>query len=378
MPLLMTSEQRDTTLSEAVADRHSARLKAEAAVWVVRLDAERVQQDDPRLQRWLARSDAHRHALAAALQTWKLADARYARNSEAQHTQQAKSTTLAPTHAQPNTAATRPLIDRPKPSRIDASPRTQTDRAAGWKRFIPQGIKVPTFAFALALLLAVSVTKLANKPDWSTSTGETRTIALADGSSMTLDAQSAADVRFTPTQRQIVLRKGRAAFTVAHGDTRPFVVAAREGAIQDIGTVFQVDRLDNGQDGQAPLVNVTVIGGRVRVTTAGGSEILSANQASTYRGSDSPERLQEVDLAAVTAWQKGRLRFSDMPLADVLHALNRYYPGHYVVAYGDAAALHVSGNFNLAEPERALNALNDAFGLTQTEVAGRLIVLSKK
>lgn len=345
----MTPERRDATSPVNPDAKSPARLKAEAAVWIVRLDSGRVTRDDSRLVRWLARSDSHRLAFDAALTTWRAAVE-----------QQADVTALAPDASR-----------KPTPARSHAR--------AWWRpRAFVSGFRIPVMASVGVAALAVTVVTVVRQPDWATSTGEQRLVALDDGSTVKLDAQSAIDVRYTDGERRIVLRQGRAAFVVAHGDSRPFVVAARDGTTRDIGTAFQIDRLDPGSDTLAPVVSVVVTGGRVQVATAGGSETLGIGEAAQYRGSAAPAPLQQTDLAALTAWQKGRLRFDDVPLRDVLQSLNRYYPQHYLVARGPAAALRVSGNFNLADPAAALNTLCDAFGLDRLTVVDRLIVLTRK
>lgn len=357
----MTPDSRDASSPVATSGKGPQRLKAEAAVWTVRLDSGRVSRDDSRLIRWLARSEAHRQAFDAASAAWQAAGAQV--------------TKTAPVH-QENA--------REKPSSSDvgasiSSGRRHNRNPARWRpRAWLSGLRMPVIASVGVAALAVATVSVVRQPDWSTATGEQRTIALDDGSTIRLDAQSVIDVKYTAGERRIVLRKGRAAFEVAHDEARPFVVVARDGTTRDLGTVFQIDRLDEGAGAQAPVVDVVVTAGRVEVATAGGSEILRPGEAAQYRGNAAPAPLPEADVAALTAWQRGRLRFNDVPLRDVLQALNRYYPQHYVYVRGPAAALRVSGNFNLNDPAAALNTLCDAFALDRLTVAGRLIILARK
>lgn len=358
----MTPDSRDTSSPVGMPGKGPQRLKAEAAVWTVRLDSGRVSRDDSRLVRWLARSEAHRQAFDAASAAWQAAGAQV--------------TKTVAVHEE--NAGTKPLsfeVHASTPSRQ----RRHNRNPARWRpRAWLSGLRMPVIASVGVAALAVATVSVVRQPDWSTATGEQRTIALDDGSTVRLDAQSAIDVKYTAGERRIVLRKGRAAFHVAHDEARPFLVVARDGTTRDIGTVFQVDRLDEGRDTQAPVVDVVVTEGRVEVATAGGSEILRPGEAAQYRGSAAPAPMQPADIAALTAWQKGRLRFDDVPLRDVLQSLNRYYPQHFLYVRGRAAALRVSGNFNLNDPAAALNTLCDAFGLDRLTVADRLIVLARK
>jgi transmembrane sensor len=357
----MTPDSRDASSTAAMPGKGPQRLKAEAAVWTVRLDSGRVSRDDSRLLRWLARSDAHRQAFDAASAAWRDAGAQVTK-----------------------TVPLREENTRAEPSSFDAEastpPRERGNRnPARWRpRAWLSGLRVPVIASVGVAALAVVIVSVVRQPDWSTATGEQRTIALDDGSTVKLDAQSAIDVKYTAGERRIILREGRAAFHVAHDEARPFVVVARDGTTRDIGTVFQVDRLDEARDTQAPVVGVVVTAGRVEVVTAGGRAVLGVGEAAQYRGSAAPAPMREADVAALTAWQKGRLRFDNVPLRDVLQSLNRYYPQRYLYVRGPAAMLRVSGNFNLNDPAAALNTLCDAFGLDRLTVADRLVILSRK
>ena len=101
-------------------------------------------------------------------------------------------------------------------------------------------------AVAAMLLAAVFVGVLfVGLPQtYRTGVGEREVVALADGSKLSLDADSAVSVRFTPSRREMVLRKGRARFTVAKDPLKPFTVLAAGKTVVAVGTEFSVERLD--------------------------------------------------------------------------------------------------------------------------------------
>ena len=76
--------------------------------------------------------------------------------------------------------------------------------------------------------------------------GEVKTIALPDGSRMTLDADSAVVGRFGHAGRSVHLTRGRAFFAVAHDASRPFTVLAA-------AVVWSA-----GPKASRPLISVTV------------------------------------------------------------------------------------------------------------------------
>ncbi|QGZ65108.1 FecR family protein [Paraburkholderia acidisoli] len=352
----------DLSPSEAAAvaiARRTRRIRAEAAVWVVRIDAGRAARDDSRLLRWCARSAEHRAGFDAALEQWRNADA-------------LREAAPAPAHA-------------PAPTSVPADtrePRRHSSRPSRW-RFALTG---PRAAFASLLIAGgLGAALWLHAPDFATRPGEMRTLALADGSVVRLDADSAIDVRYSPSERRVVLARGRAAFDVRHGDTRRFVVQAGGGETVDIGTAFQVstapllatqgaDRVTGTTRGEAALVTVTQ--GRVAVRNPAGRTEASAGQSVAYGdASHAPGRV-DVDLFSATAWQRGRMVFADTPLAEVVAALNRYWPGHLVYVRGRAASLHVSGNFATDAPAQAVATLAETLRLQSTQIAGRIVLLS--
>jgi transmembrane sensor len=74
---------------------------------------------------------------------------------------------------------------------------------------------------------------------FATVPGETRSIRLADGSTLALASDSAVAVEFDAAGRRLRLLKGQARFEVAH-ERRPFVVLAGGGSVTARGTVFEV------------------------------------------------------------------------------------------------------------------------------------------
>ncbi|MBN3857112.1 DUF4880 domain-containing protein [Paraburkholderia sp. Ac-20340] len=322
---------------DARATTRARRLHAEAAVWIVRIDAGRATPGDARLARWCARSPQHRAAFDAALGQWQQADALRTRS------------------------ATPPQ-------------RTPRARAASIFSF---GFSAPRLAFACACAVAaIGITHYLHEADFATSAGELRTVALDDGSVMRLDADSAVDVRYNAHERRVVLERGRAAFDVKHGDARRFIVQAAEGNIADIGTAFQVSLPDAASSKHSTATLVTVTQGRVEVGNASGALQATAGQSIQYSDAAHAPASVPVDTFAATAWQRGRLVFTDTPLAEVAAALNRYWKGHFIYVRGNAATLRVSGNFAIDAPAQALATLAETLSLRATQIAGRVVILS--
>lgn len=352
-PAMSVSTSADTP-SDARAAAHARRIRAEAAVWIVRIDAGRATPDDARLARWRARSPLHCAAFDDALAQWRSADA---------------------LHVSARTDAAAQRVDRraeqPVEQRMEPRARRPAARFALASIFTP-----PRAAFAsLCVALGVGAAWYVHAPDLSTSAGEVRTFALDDGSIVKLDADSAIDVRYDAHERRIVLARGRAAFDVKHGDARRFVVRAGDGEVVDIGTAFQASLPgDDAQHSGESLVTVTQ--GRVDVRNAWGNMEAGAGQSVAYGDAVRAPAAAVVDAYSVTAWQRGRMVFTDAPLADVAAALNRYWKGHFIYVRGSAATLRVSGNFAIGAPAQALDTLAETLRLQATRIAGRVVILS--
>ncbi|WP_371869566.1 FecR domain-containing protein [Duganella flavida] len=197
--------------------------------------------------------------------------------------------------------------------------------------------------------------RYAESQPWSgdihTSVGEHRTITLADGSSVTLNTASAIDVRFTDSERLIVLRNGEILVRSSRThEARPLRVSTTEGLMQPMGTVFNVRRRECSTD-------LAVIEGAVRITparTAGEAQVVDAgNQTRFNQHSIAP--LRTVD-PALTAWTTGMLLADQMRLDEFVTELSRYRNG--VLRVDPAlAALRVSGAFPITDTERSLDML---------------------
>lgn len=204
--------------------------------------------------------------------------------------------------------------------------------------------------------------------DYVTARGERRTIALKDGSTILMDADTAIDVDIGASERRVRLLRGTAFFTVQRSGI-PFVVRAGDGDAKVLGTTFDVAMQDDG-------VSVTLESGSLQVTGATTSQrvVLAPGEGVTYRasGMDGPEK---VDIEERTAWHDGRFVFNNARLGDVLKQIERHRPGRIVVVSGNLADRRVSGSFSIDNPQAALASVQSLVGFQMTELAGRLVIV---
>jgi transmembrane sensor len=167
--------------------------------------------------------------------------------------------------------------------------------------------------------------------EFATSVGEQRSVALLDGSVISLNARSRVRVEFSTDARDVYLDDGQALFSVAHDSTRPFRVHAGRSIVQAIGTKFDVHRV-------ADRVDVAVLEGRVQVASDARDHL---SEASAVQSASMRTQLTEgeslsigtggtisapvrVDVEDIGAWRQRRLVFRDRPLAEIVEEFQRY------------------------------------------------------
>jgi len=252
-------------------------------------------------------------------------------------------------------------------------------------------------------------------PLYSTDTGERRSITLADGSTVDLNARSKLRVEFSKNERRVELLDGQALFQVAKDKNRPFIVASGEATVRAVGTQFDVYRKDSG-------TTVTVLEGRVAVysttnaqsnagsaeppstaaqpttrsphasaqsqaqlhatphsdsapsTPAGlidpsgsGAIFLSAGEQVTVTPAQTLPEPARADIAATTAWMQRRLIFDGSKLSEVVQEFNRYNKRQLVIENAQLSDFHVSGVYSSSEPSSLIRFLRDQPGVKITE-----------
>ncbi|KWZ89657.1 putative fec operon regulator FecR [Citrobacter freundii] len=189
------------------------------------------------------------------------------------------------------------------------------------------------------------------RADYRTAKGAVSHQRLDDGSLLTLNTQSAADVRFDTRQRAVHLWYGEIAITTAKdAQQRPFHVVTRQGRLTALGTEFTVYQQDN-------VTRVTVQQHAVEVLLANRPQekrIVSAGESLQFSASEFSAITSADDESA--AWTQGILSFSDKPLGEVIATLSRYRNG--VLRCDPAVAgLRLSGTFPLKNTDAILDII---------------------
>ncbi len=226
----------------------------------------------------------------------------------------------------------------------------------------PRRLAATAFAAALALFFASGDLSILWRADFSTGTGEVKTVTLEDGSRIQLNADTAIAKNYAGGRRYLTLLKGEAWFEVASDPSRPFAVAAAGGETTAFGTSFDIATVN-------ARTEVTVTEHRVMVAAAGQTVAVEAGQQTAYGPGVSPMAPHSVDAESETAWRRGFLIFQDRPLGDVIAAIGHYHHGFCLIIDPSIRSRRVTGVFRTAEPLSPSAPSNCPWGSTRPILA---------
>jgi transmembrane sensor len=323
-----------------------------AAFWMVRHDAGEAPGDDTLFEQWLEADPANGRAWAHACALWD--DFDNVDDAEAEALREDVGTTGLPRRV--------------------------------WK-LAAAGIGLVAIAgVALYLLLASGVfpgsggapTQIAGSSGrsagtFATAAGERRTIRLADGSTVVLNTDTAVEVTYESSRRDVRLLRGQAFFIVTHDAPRPFTVDHDGRSVTAIGTRFEVRALGGA-------TRVILVEGLVRVTApaAGRVQAIDLTAGQQALASASGLEVSTGDTASVSDWQRGLVTFRGTRLADAAAELNRYARGKRLLVRDPALAeLRISGAFHTNDLTRFARAAAEIYAARVVESADSVEIVPR-
>jgi len=207
---------------------------------------------------------------------------------------------------------------------------------------------------------------------YATPVGGHMSVALADGSRVTLNTASAIEVRINGRQREVRLRAGEAYFEVVHrGDQAPFYVDAGQSRIRVTGTRFAVNLHANRQ------VDVDLLAGHIHAgpssdTRVDGTEAveLSAGNGLVMDATGRVTARKPAAVRYVESWLEQRAYFADTPLSEAIAEMNRYRVHPLVLADPQKAGVRVSGVFDTANDTGFTKAVGALYGIRVSDGNG--------
>ncbi|MCF4982246.1 DUF4880 domain-containing protein [Pseudomonas gessardii] len=198
-----------------------------------------------------------------------------------------------------------------------------------------------------------------------------QTLRLADGSALSLNGISAANLHFDATQRRIDLLQGEILVQVAHDQARPFIVQTAHGSLRALGTRFVVKR-----EGDSTVL--TMLESRVAAHSADARQTLEVAAGSqALISTDSVRLTGSIDPASINeAWRRHQLVVENRPLPEVLDEIARHRAGRLQFDRAALQGLRVSAVIPLDDSDHALQLLAQALPIKLRAFTPWLIVVN--
>jgi transmembrane sensor len=228
------------------------------------------------------------------------------------------------------------------------------------------------FSYVAALALFVALDgPMYLRADHRTDLSETAPITLDDGSVVQLDKSSSIALKFSRSHRRVELLRGEAYFRVAADSLRPFVVRAGGASVTALGTAFDVRLTADGGE-------ITVAEHAVSVDVDNGDRhrfVLKEGERVAYSRDGKVGPVETVDRAVIETLRSDRIVVENEPLGSIVDRMNRRSATRVVLANESLARRRVSGTFDIANPARALDVIEQSLGLRSVRVGTLLVVL---
>lgn len=318
-------------------------LQDQAIAWVVRAHASDMSEDDIiALSEWLEANPAHLAAYDAAERVW-----------------------IGETPEVETAAVVDLVAARAEKIKKPVAPPRRLWLIAG------------SMAAGLAALVLLPGLWTAQAPlIYETATGQTREVALADGTKLHLNSATRLEVRYSSKRRDIVLDRGEVALDVVHDTERPLSVHAGDEVLRDVGTVFDVLRHDGA-------VTVTVKSGAVAMLRTGATakvpapdRVLHAGDQAVINETTGQAQRSRVMVGPGFDWQRGQAVYRNRSLAYVVSDLNRYFDKPIEVD-GETGKLNVTAVLTLDSEASVVRHLQDFLPVEATE-SDKAIILRQK
>lgn len=228
---------------------------------------------------------------------------------------------------------------------VSSPPATNDNEPGALPWYRGRAVLAIAASLVLALFLSPMLLRSSGMESIATRPGETREIALSDGSKITLNGGTTIALD-RKAERFARLDSGEAIFKIKHDSARPFLVETQDGTLRDVGTIFNVRQSPDG-------LEVAVSEGSVQYEPQSEAVTLTAGkQLRVKRGSSKPV-VSAIDPATVGGWQQGRLSYRDAPLATIAVDLSRSL-GTPVTVSSDLATRRFSGVIRVDHDEARL------------------------
>lgn len=203
----------------------------------------------------------------------------------------------------------------------------------------------------------------------TTAANEVKKVDLPDGSSVWMHEHST--LSYTDNLKggkRTLNLDGMAFFDVKRDETRPFVITTTHGAVEVLGTSFEVAAYKNDS-----FERVTVSTGKVKFSNTQHHEslILTANTEGviTTKGKASSIPVNSNELIA---WKNSKLTFDNEPMDAVIKKLERYFHIQVILKEPSITNCRFTADFNNPKLNEVLDVLDKALQITHKQQGNRV------
>jgi transmembrane sensor len=222
---------------------------------------------------------------------------------------------------------------------------------------------------------------------YATGVGETRVVHPGDGSTITMNTNSAMVVIYAPPARDVYLLRGEAMFSIARDSTRPFYLHAGKRVLEANNANFNVRIVSPER------IELIVNDGRVRIVPAADSTYLpelpriapiARRESLVYEQEiaiiqpreESVRRLETTELDNRLAWQRGMIVFENEPLEQALAEAGRYTDTDFVLADEALHRVLMTGYFRTGDVDGLLMSLRLNYGIDSRREGPNRVILT--
>jgi transmembrane sensor len=255
-------------------------------------------------------------------------------------------------------------------SEIVPSHKSQSNKNRSDRGVSRRGLLKATSAAILLTGAGVTTWTLIGRADYSTGTGELKTVMLEDGSRVELSAASAISVDITASVRRIILHHGEAFFSVTEDSARPFIVQAGDVRATALGTAYSVGITSE-------RTSVAVTEHTVRVDAGGRHIDLGEGDAIDVENG----RLGATDTGEAgnrLAWRSRQLVFLARPLSEVITEVNRWRRGNLILRDPQLARRRITIVIDLKDIEGIDLTLEQGLPITLTSYTPLITLVSAR
>lgn len=283
-------------------------------------------------------------------------------------------------HAVAFTEAEKLWDQLPFSSEMLADPQSRPRNISARKTFFNRRNAFGAIAASIVVLIGVAVASWQGSVTtghYQTALGEVKNIILADGTKVTLNADSRLETHLSHNKRDVVLTGG-AFFDVVRDESRPFRVTVSGTEVNVLGTAFEV--------WEGPrTVRVSVVRGIVEVGE--GENIpnpaispvkLTAGEQVITSLDGHAGKIRSFDSTSTLAWRVGHLVYIDVPLEDIVADVNRYRTKKIIVTDVALGALRITTAFRVEQTREMLAGIASSNPLIVEEKSSGIYIRPMK